>query len=147
MNAAACDDARPPQDELMPTSHVPAYFTPLVEYRGSLPQAAATFLGRLSDAEKREVYVILGVFPEVRGLLGATRLLHTFLKQSPGAAARGQTTFGEVLEERFDILSDVEALRHKINRVAENICLTLPRVPLFKMEEVRRVHAAHRRVS
>jgi hypothetical protein len=147
MIAAACNDARPPEGVPAPPPHVPAFYQPLVEYRGLLPEPAATFLGRLSDAEKREVYVILGVFPEIRGLLGTARLLHTFLKDSPDAASRGRTTFGEVLDDRFDILSDIDALRHKINRVAENICLTVPRVPLFKMEEVRRVHAAHRRVS
>lgn len=119
----------------------------LVEWQGLLPEQPASFLSRLSFSDKREVYVLLGFYPEVRGLLGAARLLHAYLKEAPAAAARGRTTFEELSQERADIRREIAALRQKINRLAENVCLILPRVPNLYAEEVRRENAAHRRVS
>jgi hypothetical protein len=104
-------------------------------YHGLLPEQPATFLGRLTTEEVREVYVVLGLFPEVRGLLGAARLLHAYLKESSLAAARGRTTFQELAQERTALRRDIAALREKINRVAANVCLILPRVPKLKPEE------------
>lgn len=119
----------------------------LVEWQGMLPEQPASFLSRLSSSDKREVYVLLGFYPEVRGLLGAARLLHAFLKAAPEAAAQGRTTFEEHAQERADIRREIAALRQKINRLAENVCLILPRVPNLHAEEVLRETAAHRRVS
>lgn len=126
-----------------PDGHLPR----LVEWQGMLPEQPASFLSRLSSSDKREVYVLLGFYPEVRGLLGAARLLHAFLKEAPAAAARGRTTFEELSQERAEIRREIAALRQKINRLAENVCLILPRVPNLHAEEVRRENAAHRRVS
>lgn len=119
----------------------------LVEWQGQLPEQPASFLSRLSSSEKREVYVLLGFFPEVRGLLGAARLLHAYIKEAPEAAAQGRTTFEELARERADIRREIAALRQKINRLAENVCLILPRVPKLHAEEVLRDNVAHRRVS
>jgi hypothetical protein len=119
----------------------------LVEFSGLLPAQPASFLARLPNFEKRDVYVILGTFKEVRGLAGAARLLHLFLKEGPFAAARGRTTFREFLDEKDEILRDISALREKVNRAAENVRLILPRVPQLRIEEVRRDDAAYLRVS
>jgi hypothetical protein len=104
----------------------------LVEFRGLLPEQPAGFLRRLSNFEKRDVYAILGTFKEVRGLVGAARLLHLYLKEGPHAAARGRTTFREFLDEKDEILRDIAALRRRVNRAAENVCLILPHVPQLR---------------
>ena len=101
----------------------------MVEFRGLLPAQPAGFLGRLSESERRDVYALLGTFKEVRGLVGAGRLLHAYLKEGPRAAARGRITFREFVQEKSEILQAIYKLRQKINRVAEDVCLILPRVP------------------
>jgi len=101
----------------------------MVEFRGLLPSQPAGFLGRLSESERRDVYALLGTFNEVRGLVGAGRLLHAYLKEGPRAAARGRITFREFLKEKSEILRAITELRQKIHRVAEDLCLILPRVP------------------
>ena len=78
--------------------------------------------------------------------MGAGRLLHAYLKEGPLAAARGRTTFREFLDQKDEILRDIFALREKINRAAENVCLILPRIPQLRIQEVSR-DAASRRVS
>ncbi|HVR85541.1 MAG TPA: hypothetical protein VMU54_14585 [Planctomycetota bacterium] len=101
----------------------------MVEFRGWLPAQPAGFLGRLSASERRDVYALLGTFKEVRGLVGAGRLLHAYLKEGPRAAARGRITFREFTQVKSEILQSIYELRQKINRVAEDLCLILPRVP------------------
>ena len=101
----------------------------MVEFRGLLPAQPAGFLGRLSESERRDVYALLGTFKEVRGLVGAGRLLHAYLKEGPRAAARGRITFREFLREKSEILRAIVELRQKIHRVAEDVCLVLPCVP------------------
>jgi len=101
----------------------------MVEYRGLLPAQPAEFLGQLSESDRRDVYALLGTFKEVRGLVGAGRLLHTYLKEGPLAAARGRITFREFIEEKHEILQAIYALRQRINRAAEEVCLILPRIP------------------
>jgi len=101
----------------------------MVEFRGMLPAQPAEFLGALSESDRRDVYALLGTFKEVRGLVGAGRLLHTYLKEAPLAAARGRITFREFLEEKDGILQAIFALRQRINRAAEEVCLILPRIP------------------
>jgi hypothetical protein len=101
----------------------------MVEFRGLLPAQPAGFLGKLSESERRDVYALLGTFKEVRGLVGAGRLLHAYLKEGPRAAARGRITFREFIQEKSEILRAIYELRQKINRVAEEVCLILPRVP------------------
>lgn len=101
----------------------------MVEFRGLLPAQPAGFLGKLSEKERRDVYALLGTFKEVRGLVGAGRLLHAYLKEGPRAAARGRITFREFIHEKSEILHAITELRQKINRVAESVCLILPRVP------------------
>jgi hypothetical protein len=110
----------------------------MVEYRGLLPAQPAGFLGQLTDSEKRDVYALLGTFKEVRGLVGAGRLLHTYLKEGPLAAARGRITFREFIQEKSEILQAIYALRQRINRAAEEVCLILPRVPYTRTEEMSR---------
>jgi len=116
----------------------PAREVRLVEFRGLLPEQPAGFLSRLTEFERRDVYMILGIFREVRALLGAARLLHLFLKEGPPAAARGRITFREYLAEKEEILREISTLREKVNRAAENVCLLLPRVPQLNIKEVRR---------
>ena len=116
----------------------------MVEFRGLLPAQPAGFLGQLSEGERRDVYALLGTFKEVRGLVGAGRLLHSYLKQGPLAAARGRITFREFIQEKDEILQMIFALRQKINRAAENVCLVLPRTPQLSIEEVSREPAYHR---
>jgi hypothetical protein len=101
----------------------------MVEFRGLLPAQPAEFLGQLSESDRRDVYALLGTFKEVRGLVGAGRLLHTYLKEGPLAAARGRITFREFIEEKHEILQAIYALRQRINRAAEEVCLILPRIP------------------
>ncbi|HLY73469.1 MAG TPA: hypothetical protein VKU80_05055, partial [Planctomycetota bacterium] len=96
---------------------------------------------------RRDVYSVQGTFLEVRALVGTARLLDSFLREAPHAAARGRTTFREFFAEKDDILSDIRALRDKVNRSASNVCLILPRVPLLRMEEIRRDNATALRVS
>jgi hypothetical protein len=112
-----------------PAGAVPRREVRLVEFHGLLPEQPAGFLRRLSEGEKRDVYAILGTFKEVRGLVGAARLLHLYLREGPHAAARGRTTFPEFFSEKDEILRDIAALRAKVNRAAANVCLILPRVP------------------
>lgn len=101
----------------------------MVEFRGLLPSQPAGFLGQLSESERRDVYALLGTFKEVRGLVGAGRLLHNYLKEGPLAAARGRITFREFAQKKDEILQAIYALRQRINRAAEEVCLILPRVP------------------
>jgi hypothetical protein len=116
----------------------------MVEFRGLLPAQPAGFLGQLTELERRDVYALLGTFKEVRGLVGAGRLLHSYLKHGPLAAARGRITFQEFIQEKNEILRAIFALRQKINRAAENVCLILPRIPQLKLEEQSREQADHR---
>ena len=108
------------------------YEVPMVEFRGLLPAQPAGFLGQLSESERRDVYALLGTFKEVRGLVGAGRLLHRYLKEGPIAAARGRISFREFAEVKTEILQAIYALRQKINRAAEEVCLILPRSPSFE---------------
>jgi hypothetical protein len=110
----------------------------MVEYRGLLPSQPAGFLGQLTESERRDVYALLGTFKEVRGLVGAGRLLHSYLKEGPLAAARGRITFREFIQEKNEILQSIFALRQRINRAAEEVCLILPRIPIFRREEMSR---------
>ncbi len=121
-----------------------AHEVQMVEFRGLLPAQPAGFLGQLSESERRDVYALLGTFKEVRGLVGAGRLLHTYLKEGPLAAARGRISFREFAKEKSEILQAIFALRQKINRAAEDVCLILPRVPQLRKEEMSR---EYRRVS
>jgi hypothetical protein len=107
----------------------------MVEFRGLLPAQPAEFLAKLSEEERRDVYALLGTFKEVRGLVGAGRLLHLYIQEGPKAAARGQISFREYLEEKTRILQAIYALRQMINRAAEDVCLVLPRVPQLRKEE------------
>ncbi|HLY76022.1 MAG TPA: hypothetical protein VKU80_18030, partial [Planctomycetota bacterium] len=88
-------------------------------------------------AERRDVYAVKGTFLEVRALVGTARLLDSFLREGPHAAARGRTTFREFFDEKDDILHDIRKLREKVNRSASNVCLILPRVPQLRMEVSR----------
>jgi len=119
----------------------------MVEFRGLLPAQPAEFLGQLSESDRRDVYALLGTFKEVRGLVGAGRLLHTYLKEGPLAAARGRITFREFIEEKSEILQAIYALRQRINRAAEEVCLILPRIPNARTEEMSRANVAVARVS
>lgn len=119
----------------------------LIDFRSRLPEQLASFLGHLSPAERRDVYAVQGTFLEVRTLVGIARLLDTFLREAPLAAARGRTTFCEFLEEKDDILGDIHALREKVNRSAANVCLMLPRVPQLRTMEDSREDAHALRVS
>jgi hypothetical protein len=119
----------------------------MVEFRGLLPAQPAGFLGQLSAHERRDVYALLGTFKEVRGLVGAARLLHAYLKEGPQAAARGRITFREFMQEKQEILQAIYTLRQRINRAAEDVCLILPRVPYRRMEEVDHESIRDRRVS
>jgi hypothetical protein len=130
----------------LPPNSSRGHVVTMVEFRGLLPSQPAHFLGHLSDFEKRDVYALLGTYQEVRGLVGAGRLLHAYLKEGPLAAARGRTTFREFLDQKDEILRDIFALREKINRAAENVCLILPRIPQLRIQEVSRDQAS-RRVS
>jgi len=114
----------------------------LVEFRGLLPSQPAGFLVQLTESERRDVYALLGTFREVRGLVGAGRLLHSYLKEGPLAAARGRITFREFLQEKTEIQEAIFALRQKINRAAEDVCLILPRVPHMIRKELPREKAA-----
>lgn len=114
----------------------------MVEFRGLLPAQPAGFLDQLTVAERRDVYALLGTFREVRGLVGAGRLLHSYLKEGPLAAARGRITFREFLTEKSEILEAIFALRQKINRAAEDVCLILPRGPQLRKEEMFRGQVA-----
>jgi hypothetical protein len=106
----------------------------MAEFRGLLPAQPAEFLGLLSETQRRDVYVLLGTFKEVRGLVGTGRLLHRYLKAGPRAAARGRITFGEFVRKKSEILKAIWALRQKINRAAEEVCLILPRMPRDRTE-------------
>jgi len=119
----------------------------MVEYRGLLPAQPAAFLGRLAAHERRDVYALLGTFKEIRGLVGAARLLHTYLKEGPLAAARGRITFREFLQDKNEILQLIFHLRQRINRAAEDVCLILPRVARPEKEELSHEPIADRRVS
>ena len=119
----------------LPPNSSRGHVVTMVEFRGLLPSQPAHFLGHLSDFEKRDVYALLGTYQEVRGL-----------KEGPLAAARGRTTFREFLDQKDEILRDIFALREKINRAAENVCLILPRIPYLRIQEVSR-DPASRRVS
>lgn len=110
----------------------------MVEFRGLLPEQPAGFLGKLSESERRDVYALLGTFKEVRGLVGAGRLLHAYLKEGPLAAARGRISFAEFAKEKSEILQAIFALRQRINRAAEDVCLILPRTPQLRKEEIAR---------
>ena len=121
--------------------------TQMVAFHGHLPVQLASFLGHLSMSQRRDVYAVQGTFLEVRGLVGTARLLDSFLREAPQAAARGRTTFREFLAEKDDILRDIRSLREKVNRSASNVCLILPRVPLLRNEEVRRENAHPLRAS
>ncbi len=109
----------------------------MVPFQAHLPEQLASFLGHLSMSERRDVYAVQGTFLEVRALVGTARLLDSFLREAPHAAARGRTTFREFFVEKDDILRDIRTLRDKVNRSASNVCLILPRVPQLRME-VRR---------
>ena len=119
----------------------------MVEFRGLLPAQPAGFLGQLSPHERRDVYALLGTFKEIRGLVGAARLLHSFLKEGPLAAARGRITFREFLQDKKEILQGIYALRQRINRAAENVCLILPRIPRPRLEDACGEVAPAARVS
>jgi hypothetical protein len=119
----------------------------MVEFRGLLPAQPAGFLGQLSAHERRDVYALLGTFKEVRGLVGAGRLLHSYLKEGPLAAARGRITFREFVRDKNEILQAIYKLRQRINRAAEDVCLILPRVPQSLRKEVRRESVDYCRVS
>ena len=108
----------------------------MVEFRGLLPEQPAGFLDQLSEHERRDVYALLGTFKEVRGLVGAGRLLHSYLKEGPLAAARGRISFREFAQEKSEILQAIFALRQRINRAAEDVCLILPRTPKLRKEEI-----------
>jgi hypothetical protein len=101
----------------------------LVPFRGLLPPQPAAFLGRLSPDERFDVHAILGTYREVRGLIGAARLLHLYLKEAPRAAARGTTTLGEILGAKEKLAGDIWALRQQVQRLAESLCLVLPTFP------------------
>lgn len=107
----------------------------LVDFRSRLPEQLASFLAHLPEDRRQDVYAVQGTFLEVRALVGTARLLDSFLRQAPHAAARGRTTIGEFLEEKDDILGDINALREKVSRSAANICLILPRVPQLRRKE------------
>jgi len=106
----------------------------MVEFHGRLPAQPAGFLGRLSRNERRKVYVLLGTFKEVRGLVGVGRRLHRYLRQGPLAAARGRITFGEYTQRKAEILRAIHALRLMIHRAALEACLILPRIPHDRRE-------------
>src|SRR5436190_1044921 len=90
---AVAQASRPPEGA-RPQSTSPSrgHDVTMVEFRGLLPAQPAGFLDQLSESERRDVYALLGTFKEVRGLVGAGRLLHTYLKEGPLAAARGRIT-------------------------------------------------------
>src|SRR5579862_1270239 len=123
-----------PQERQVPGTVGRGHEVRMVEYRGFLPAQPAGFLGQLSDHERRDVYALLGTFKEVRGIVGAGRLLHAYLKEGPLAAARGRITFREYAQEKSEILQAIFALRQRINRAAEEVCLILPRTPQLRME-------------
>ena len=139
--AVGLEGAKGPQVRVLPNR---GHEVQMVEYRGLLPAQPAGFLGQLSESERRDVYALLGTFKEVRGLVGAGRLLHTYLKEGPLAAARGRISFREFAQEKAEILQAIFALRQKINRAAEDVCLILPRIPQLRKEEMPR---EYRRVS
>jgi hypothetical protein len=119
----------------------------MVRFRGLVPEKHAAFLDHLSPFERRDVYAILGTYKEVRGLVGVARLLDLYMREAPLAAARGRTTFNEFLDERVELIRDIAALRDKIHRAAENVCLILPKVPRLNMEELSRDDIPTLRVS
>lgn len=121
--------------------------TRMVAFQSHLPEQLASFLGHLRVSERRDVYAVQGTFLEVRALVGTARLLDSFLREGPHAAARGRTTFREFFDEKDDILRDIRALRDKVNRSAAGVCLILPRVPQLRNEEVRRENAHPLRAS
>lgn len=139
--AVSLEGAKSPQVRALPNR---GHEVQMVEYRGLLPAQPAGFLDQLSESERRDVYALLGTFKEVRGLVGAGRLLHTYLKEGPLAAARGRISFREFAQEKAEILEAIFALRQKINRAAEDVCLILPRIPQLRKEEMPR---EYRRVS
>lgn len=120
----------------MPPAPVRAEGTPakrdpdqdLVDWSGRLPRQSALFLGRLSPAERRDVFAILGKFQEVRGLVGAGRLLHAYLREGPLAAARGEISFAEFMAEKEGLVRAIGELRQRLNRAAIAIRLILPPV-------------------
>jgi hypothetical protein len=107
----------------------------MVEFQGLLPAQPARFLAGLSESERRDVYAILGTFKEVRGLLGAGRLLHHLLREGPLSAARGRISFREFTRAKMELGQAIQALRRKINRAAEEIGLILPRTPGVRRED------------
>lgn len=113
--------------------------TRMVAFHSHLPEQLASFLGHLTMSQRRDVYAVQGTFLEVRALVGTARLLDSFLREGPHAAARGRTTFREFFEEKDDILRDIRRLRDKVNRSASNVCLILPRVPQLRMEVSREI--------
>lgn len=119
-------------------SPVPAAGAPVmpqVDFRGRLPKQLANFLGRLSIAQRQDVYAVKGTFLEVRVLVGTARLLDCFLREAPHAAARGRMTIGEFMAEKERLLGDIQTLREKVNRSAANICRFLPRVPQLRRKD------------
>lgn len=123
--------------EIVLTSASETRQTRMVAFHSHLPEQLASFLGHLTMAQRRDVYAVQGTFLEVRALVGTARLLDSFLREAPHAAARGRTTFREFFQEKDDILRDIRALREKVNRSASNVCLILPRVPQLRMEVSR----------
>ena len=139
--------ARSSNPEITLASAGGARQTKMVAFQSHLPEQLASFLGHLSMSQRRDVYAVQGTFLEVRALVGTARLLDSFLREGPYAAARGRTTFREFFLEKDDILRDIRALRNKVNHSASNVCLILPRVPQLRHEEVRRENAHPLRAS
>lgn len=98
----------------------------LVEFRGLLPRQPVQFLSRLAPEQRKDVFTLLGTFGEVRGLVGAGRLLHAYLSEAPFAAARGRITLREFISEKDALQGAIFDLRRKLNRAAEAIRLILP---------------------
>ena len=140
------------EDEMPPGASSPmlgagAPVMPQVDFRGRLPKQLANFLGRLSIAQRQDVYAVQGTFLEVRVLVGTARLLNCFLREAPHAAARGRMTIGEFMAEKDRLLRDIQTLREKVNRSAANICLFLPRVPQLRRKEDSNDEVSALRVS
>ena len=115
--------------------------------RGPASDDSAHFPGQRPEVGRRDDVTIPGTFKEVRGLLGMARLLDLYLRAAPLAAARGRTSFSEVLDQKVEILRDLSALRQRIHRAAESVCLILPRVPRKNMKEMSGEDAAALRAS
>jgi hypothetical protein len=112
-----------------PALQGPRRSSPIIEWKGKLPEPLARYLERVTPFDLPDAYVVLGRFLEVRELVNIARQVHEFLDRGPHTAASGRWSFQEFMTAKVELERQIRLLHHRVNRAAQDARLSFPPSP------------------